>query len=137
MMRNHDVHIAMHLTIMVTGVIMWWPVMSPLPELPRIAAPLQMIYLFLVGIPMMISAALITFSATPLYSWYVQAPRLFGIDALNDQRLGGVIMWVPGGLVYLATALALFSAWLSQDAAAVPATLAGPPRREARTPARR
>ena len=111
MMRHHGVHVAMHLTIMVTGVIMWWPVMSPLPELPRIAPPLQMIYLFLVGIPMMISAALITFSATPLYSWYVEAPRLFGIGALDDQRLGGVIMWVPGGLVLWIAITAVYFRW--------------------------
>ncbi|MDB4949435.1 MAG: ctaG [Gemmatimonadetes bacterium] len=99
MMRNHPVHIGMHLMIMVTGTIMWWPVMSPLPELPRIAPPLQMVYLFLAGIPMMISAALITFSSTALYSWYVEAPRIVPLSALDDQRMGGVIMWVPGALV--------------------------------------
>ena len=99
MMRNHDIHVAMHLMIMVTGTIMWWPVMSPLKELPRIAPPLQMIYLFVVGIPMMISAALITFSKGELYRWYVEAPRLYAtLSALDDQRLGGVIMWVPGAL---------------------------------------
>ena len=99
MMRDHDIHIIMHLMIMATGVIMWWPVMSPLPELPRIVPPLQMVYLFVLGIPMMVVAALITFSPTAIYTWYAQAPRLFGLDLLSDQRLGGVMMWVPGGLV--------------------------------------
>jgi putative membrane protein len=115
MMRNHGVHVAMHLTIMVTGVIMWWPVMSPLPELPRIAAPLQMVYLFLVGVPMMISAALITFSSKPLYQWYVEAPRLFGIGPLDDQRLGGVIMWVPGGLVLWIAITAVYFRWTHRE----------------------
>ncbi len=115
MMRNHGVHVAMHLTIMVTGVIMWWPVMSPLPELPRIAPPLQMVYLFLVGIPMMISAALITFSRKPLYQWYVEAPRLFGIGPLDDQRLGGVIMWVPGGLVLWIAITAVYFRWTHRE----------------------
>ena len=114
-MRDHNVHITMHLMIMVTGVIMWWPVMSPLPELPRIAPPLQMIYLFISGIPMMISAALITFSATPLYQWYVQAPRIFGISALDDQRLGGVIMWVPGGLVLWIAITAVYFRWTQRE----------------------
>jgi putative membrane protein len=99
MMRDHDVHIIMHLMIMATGVIMWWPVMSPLPELPRIVPALQMVYLFVLGIPMMVVAALITFSPRALYTWYGQAPRLFGLDLLSDQRFGGVIMWVPGALV--------------------------------------
>jgi putative membrane protein len=74
MMRNHDVHVAMHLMIMATGAIMWWPVMSPLPELPRIAAPLQMVYLFVLGVPMMVVAALITFSDTALYTPRASSP---------------------------------------------------------------
>lgn len=115
MMRDHGVHVAMHLTIMVTGVIMWWPVMSPLPELPRIAAPLQMVYLFLVGIPMMLSAALITFSASAMYSWYVEAPRLWGLSPLEDQRLGGVIMWVPGGLVLWIAITAVYFRWTQRE----------------------
>jgi putative membrane protein len=115
MMRNHGVHVAMHLTIMVTGVIMWWPVMSPLPELPRIAAPLQMVYLFLVGIPMMVSAALITFSEKAMYAWYVEAPRLFGLSPLDDQRLGGVIMWVPGGLVLWIAITAVYFRWTHRE----------------------
>jgi putative membrane protein len=115
MMRNHTVHIGMHLMIMVTGTIMWWPVMSPLPELPRIAAPLQMVYLFLAGIPMMISAALITFSSTALYSWYVEAPRIFPISALDDQRMGGVIMWVPGALVLWAGIAYVYFRWTTRE----------------------
>lgn len=109
MMRNHDVHVAMHLMIMTTGMIMWWPVMSPLPEIPRIAAPLQMLYLFILGAPMMVVAALITFAASPLYSWYVEAPRIFPLTPLDDQRLGGAIMWVPGALaIWIAITLVYF-----------------------------
>ncbi|HEU4452303.1 MAG TPA: cytochrome c oxidase assembly protein [Longimicrobium sp.] len=116
MMRNHNVHVGMHLTIMITGVIMWWPVMSPLPELPRIAAPLQMIYLFLVGIPMMVSAALITFSGSAMYTWYVEAPRVFAeLSPLEDQRLGGVIMWVPGGLVIWIAITAVYFRWTHRE----------------------
>lgn len=116
MMRDHGIHVTMHLMIMVTGTIMWWPVMSPLPELPRIAPVLQMVYLFLVGIPMMISAALITFSQTELYSWYVEAPRIVpGLSALEDQRLGGVIMWVPGGLTLWLAITFVYFRWTQRE----------------------
>ena len=115
MMRDHGVHVTMHLMIMVTGTIMWWPVMSPLPELPRIVPVLQMVYLFLVGIPMMISAALITFSDAELYRWYVEAPRLFPLSALQDQRLGGVIMWVPGGLTLWIAITAVYFRWTNRE----------------------
>lgn len=111
MMRDHDVHVLMHLMIMVTGTIMWWPVMSPLPELPRIAPPLQMIYLFVLGIPMMVVAALITFSGEAMYSWYVEAPRISSLSALDDQRLGGAIMWVPGALVLWIAITTVYFRW--------------------------
>ena len=74
MMRNHDVHIATHLLFMVTATLMWWPVMSPLPELPRLPPLLAMLYLFLVGIPMQLVGALITFADEVLYPWYLAAP---------------------------------------------------------------
>jgi putative membrane protein len=115
MMRNHDVHVLMHLMIMATGVIMWWPVMSPLPELPRIAPVLQTAYLFILGVPMMIAAALITFAKTELYTWYVDAPRIFGISALEDQQLGGVIMWVPGAMTLWVSITWIYFRWSRQE----------------------
>lgn len=115
MMRDHPVHIVMHLMIMATGVIMWWPVMSPLPELPRLAAPLQMIYLFVLGIPMMVVAALITLSDHPLYTWYVQAPRVSWMSALDDQRMGGAIMWVPGALVLWLGITFVYFRWTQRE----------------------
>ena len=117
MMRDHGVHVAMHLMIMVTGTIMWWPVMSPLPELPRIAPPLQMLYLFVVGIPMMISAAFITFSKRELYLWYAEAPRILPLTVLDDQRLGGVIMWVPGALTLWIAITLVYFRWTRPEVA--------------------
>jgi putative membrane protein len=99
MMRDHLVHKLMHLKIMAVGVILWWPVMSPLPELPRIPGPLQMLYLFVLGVPMMIVAVVIAFADSHFYSWYAQAPRIFPLSVLDDQKLGALIMWIPGALV--------------------------------------
>lgn len=115
MMRNHDVHVAMHLMIMATGFIMWWPVMSPLPELPRLSAPLQMIYLFVLGIPMMVVAAMITYADNVLYTWYAEAPRLWGIPTLMDQQMGGAIMWVPGGLSLWLSITWIYFRWAGSE----------------------
>ena len=129
MMRDHDVHVAMHLMIMAAGVVTWWPVMSPLPELPRIPAPLQMVYLFSLGVPMMVVAALITLSEKPLYQWYVEAPRIFPLSALEDQALGGAIMWVPGFLILWAGITAVFFRWTHREAAQDERDAAAEPRR--------
>ena len=57
-MANHNVHIVEHLMFMAAAVLMWWPFMSPLPELPRLAYPGQMLYCFLVSIPMSVDRGL-------------------------------------------------------------------------------
>jgi putative membrane protein len=115
MMRSHEVHIVTHLMFIAVAVIMWWPVMSPSAEAPRVSPGLAMLYLFLVGIPMQAVAALISLSDTVLYQWYAVAPRTWGLSALDDQKIGGLMMWVPGGL-YLAGAIGIvFFLWAGRE----------------------
>ena len=111
MMQNHDVHIVAHLLFIIAAFIMWWPVMSPVKEVPALPHGLGMLYLFLVSVPMQIPAALITMADTPLYRWYVQAPRTFGLTPLEDQRIGGLLMWIPGNLWIFGAIAVLFFLW--------------------------
>jgi len=98
-LRHHNLHIAQHLVFLTTAVIMWWPVLSPVPELPRAQHLVQMLYLFLLGIPMSVTGALITLSDSVLYPFYATAPRVGGLSPLDDQQIGGLLMWVLGGLM--------------------------------------
>jgi putative membrane protein len=111
MMRSHDIHIATHLMFIVAATIMWFPVMSPVPELPRLGYGMGMLYLFLVGIPMQIVAAMITLAGEVLYPWYTDAPRTWGLTPLADQQLGGLLMWVPGNLWMFLAIGVLFMLW--------------------------
>jgi len=98
-LRHHNLHIVQHLVFLSTAVIMWWPVLSPVPELPRAQHLVQMLYLFLLGIPMSVTGALITLSDSVLYPFYATAPRVGGLSPLDDQQIGGLLMWVLGGLM--------------------------------------
>src|SRR6266850_3100999 len=98
-LRNHNLHIVQHLIFLTTAVLMWWPVLSPVPELPRIPHLLQLLYLFLLGIPMSVTGALITLSDSVLYPFYAAAPRVWGLSPVEDQQIGGLLMWVLGGLM--------------------------------------
>ena len=96
-LRDHNLHILQHLVFLGTAVIMWWPVLSPVPELPRLPYPGQMLYLFLLGLPMSLTGALITLSDAVLYPFYGAAPRVRGwLDPVMDQQIGGLLMWVLG-----------------------------------------
>ena len=115
MMRNHGVHVVTHMLFMVAAVILWWPVMSPAPSLPRLSPGIGMLYLFLVQIPMQLLGAIITFADHPLYTWYVSAPRTWGLSPLDDQRLGGLLMWIPGNLWIWGAMSLLFFRWARQE----------------------
>jgi len=114
-LRNHDLHVAQHLVFLVTAVVMWWPVLSPVPELPRAAYPAQMLYLFLLGIPMSVTGALITLSDRVLYPFYAAAPRVWDLPPLVDQQIGGLIMWVAGGLVLWAAMTVVWFRWSARE----------------------
>ncbi|HEV8401103.1 MAG TPA: cytochrome c oxidase assembly protein [Gemmatimonadales bacterium] len=115
-LRHHNLHILQHLVFLTTAVIMWWPVLSPVPELPRIPYPGQMLYLFLLGLPMSITGALITLSDNVLYPFYAEAPRVAaGLDALADQQIGGLLMWVVGGLALWGAMTVVWFRWAVQE----------------------
>ena len=110
-MNHHGLHIVQHLCFMVAATLMWWPILSPMPELPRLSYPLQMLYLFLMTIPMSLVAICIGYADSVLYPFYASAPRLWGISPMEDQLMGALIMWVPGGLFFFAVITVIFFRW--------------------------
>jgi putative membrane protein len=113
-MEQHPVHIVEHLIIMAASVILWWPMLSPLPELPRAPYPVQMLYLFVVGLPMVMVAIFISMADGVLYPYYTAAPRIWErLTPRADQHLGGLIMWIPGGMVFLIALSVVFFRWQS------------------------
>jgi putative membrane protein len=113
-MAYHPVHIAEHLMFMTTAVLMWWPFLSPLPELPRLAYPGQMLYCFLMSIPMSVVAIYIALADHVLYPAYATAPRVWGLLPLEDQMIGGLIMWIPGGLFFYGVMTVIFFKWAAR-----------------------
>jgi putative membrane protein len=65
--------------------------------------------------PNMFVGIAIAFSQTPIYPHYAAMPRLWNISVMSDQRLAGVIMWVPGSMMYMIAALILTARWLKQE----------------------
>jgi putative membrane protein len=125
-MDQHPIHILGHLLMMVASVILWWPVLSPLDELPRAPYPIQMLYLFVVGLPMVMVAIFISMADGPLYPYYAAAPRIWSqLTPRADQHLGGLIMWIPGGMVFLAAISVVFFRWQSAGADDLAVPLAG------------
>ena len=111
----HNLHIFQHLCFMFAGLLMWWPVLSHLPELPRLSYGGQMLYLFLISLLPAIVGGIISFADTVVYDWYAEAPRLWGISPAADQQIGGLIMKTAGLIVFVAALAAVFFAWAARE----------------------
>jgi putative membrane protein len=114
-LQNSTLHIIEHLLFIGTAFLNWWPVLSPMPELPRLPAPAQILYLFAQALPATILGAFIVFAPQPLIPTYAAAPAIFGIDAASDQQFSGLIMWMPGGMVYLLALSIVWFVWLDRE----------------------
>ncbi len=114
--RSGFLHFNLHVLIVGTSLLMWWPVMSPLPELPALSPPGQMAYLFLQSLAPTIPASFLTFGRSPLYPIYATFPRLWGLDALEDQLIAGLVMKLGGGLILWGFIAAIWFRWFARDA---------------------
>ncbi len=114
-LRHHPLHFVAHALLLVSAVFMWMPIASPLPEVPRLKPPMQMLYLFLQTIVPTVPASFLTFNSRPLYPIYTTFPRLWGISALTDQQFAGLIMKIGGGLYLWAAIAVVFFRWYSDE----------------------
>lgn len=111
--RSEWVHAMQHASFFGSAVLFW----SALFHGPRRALGygLAVIYLFATAVHTTLLGALLTFSRQVWYPIYFASTLPWGLTPLQDQQLGGLIMWVPGALVYIAASLALFAAWLDES----------------------
>lgn len=112
---SEPIHLALHVLIVASALVMWWPVMSPLPEMPALSPPGQMIYLFLQSLAPTIPASFLTFGHTPLYPVYASFPRIWGMSALTDQLIAGLIMKLVGGMLLWVVIAVIFFRWFDQE----------------------
>lgn len=95
----HGYHIAEHLLFMSTACIFWWPLIGCLKEVPRPGYGQQIFYVFANMFAMKILGIGISLQDDVIYTYYLTVPRVWGLTAIADQQVGGLLMWLPGGLL--------------------------------------
>ena len=116
-LTDQHVHVFMHGAFMATGVLFWWPVIQPLPELGRLGTGSQLLYLFATGMPMGLLALLFFASNTVIYDYYEQINPLWGLGPKDDQQIAGLIMGALGELASFAAITLLFFRFLDSEEA--------------------
>jgi putative membrane protein len=105
-----------HLTYLAAGAVLWWPVLQSRPwSLPNGAKAAYLFAAFVFASPLGLLLALLP---SPLYDFYVDAPRLWGLDALADQQLAGIAMAVSESIVFFAMFTVYFIRFMAEESAA-------------------
>lgn len=113
-------HIVEHVCFVGSAVIFWWPVLAP-PAEARLHPLAAVGYLFAAMLASGVLGIILTFAAPGLYPAYLRPPDApdllallrtrWGLTPPADQQLGGLLMWVPGSLVYLVAIIAALARW--------------------------
>jgi len=122
-LASQGVHILQHLTFLVTSTIFWWPVLAPVEASRRLHPLGSIVYLMTALVDNSVLGIIITFAPVGLYPAYLHPldrlgalPLLrggWGLNPATDQQLGGVLMWVMGGPVYLLAGLGILVRWFN------------------------
>lgn len=123
-LHSEALHLLQHATFLGTALLFWWAVLGGEGRSRGFA----MAYLFTTMLHTGALGALLTFAPTAWYPTYAASAGAFGLNPLEDQQLGGLVMWVPGGLAYLVAGLAMMARLLARRDIAASLTPATPAR---------
>src|SRR6185369_14214215 len=111
-LHNEAVHMAQHLSFLLSALLFWWALIHGPQGVMGYGA--AVLYLFTTSIHSGVLGALLTIAGSVWYPSYVGLTTSWGLTPLEDQQLGGLIMWIPASLVYVIAGLALFAGWLRE-----------------------
>jgi putative membrane protein len=120
-LADNGIHALQHFCFLFSALLFWWAVLGK--QGIHNSRGAAIIYLFTTMMHTGALGALFTMSEHVWYPMYGSRAQAFGLMALEDQQLGGLIMWIPGGLAYVAAGLVLCARWLVQRPQVSPAVL--------------
>lgn len=107
------VHALQHASFLFSALLFWWAILHGRRR--AVGFGVAVLYMFTTALHSGLLGALLTFTRTLWYPIYANTTQPWGLTPLQDQQLGGLIMWIPAGLVYVIAGLALFAGWLRES----------------------
>ncbi len=114
-LANESIHALQHASFLFSALLFWWAVIHGHKR--ALGFGLAVLYMFTTALHSGLLGALLTFANSVWYPAYAERTAAWGLTPLEDQEIGGLIMWIPAGLVYIAAGLALFAGWLRESEA--------------------
>jgi len=123
-LRHEGIHIVQHLMFLITATIFWWPVVGPGSARYDGRPWVVLLYLFGAALANSILGIVLTYAPVGIYPSYLAPADTLGILPLlreqwgltpaADQQAGGLLMWLPGGFVYLFAMIGTLARWYAQ-----------------------
>jgi putative membrane protein len=113
--RNALVHFGVHTVVLLSALVVWLPILSPLPEVPRLTGLAAMGFLFLQSIVPTVPASWLTFNDEPLYRVYATFDRLWGVTPISDMRVAGLVMKTGAGAILWIVIAIVFFRWYASE----------------------
>jgi putative membrane protein len=111
-LRNEVVHAIQHVSFFATAILFWWAILRG--RYGRLGYGLAVAFVFATAMHTSVLGALITVAGRLWYPLYGARAEAWQMDALVDQTLAGLVMWIPAGILLTIAALGLFAAWLGE-----------------------
>jgi putative membrane protein len=111
--HNDFIHSLQHLSFFGSALLFWWAVIHGPHR--AMSYGMAVLYMFTTALHNGLLGVLLSYATTLWYPAYADTSWSWGLTPVEDQQLGGLIMWVPAGLVYVFAALALFVGWLRES----------------------
>ncbi len=115
--RNPFVHLLEHACFFTAGLMVWWPLIQPVPMRRRLTGLWTVAYIGAAKFGLAALGLYLTWSGSVLYDYYEHLPRIWGLDAIEDQNAGGAIMMVEQSLTFVIALVVLFAGILKQSEA--------------------
>ncbi len=115
-LESQLVHDIEHLTFFLASLLFWWRITGAGPRIHKQTSLIGRVATLMAAVPLnMFLGIALFFANKPWYTYYLAVPRLWGLDALYDQQLGGFIMWVPGSMMYIIAAVFLLGQYVAAE----------------------
>ena len=111
------VHVLEHACFFTAGVALWWPLIQPVPMRRRLTGMQPLAYIGSAKAGLAALGLVLTWDQTVIYSYYEGVPRIWGLTAVNDQNVGGVIMMVEQSFTLVLVMVTLFMGMLARSEA--------------------
>lgn len=117
-LEHPPIHVLEHITFLSIGFLYWWHLLSPIRSHMRFGGLSPVAYMISTKVFVGVLGIALTFATVPLYSFYENSPRHWGLSALDDQALAGAIMAIEQSIVMGIALAYLFIRALGESEAA-------------------